>query len=72
MNVIMLPTSVGGALRQVIRDGCPLWQLRCPGCGTWADIDDDQLHGRVTVDHTNQEGCWYHETHDFAALAGMR
>lgn len=42
------------------------WQLQCPGCGQWAYIDDDQYHGRVSVDHTN-EGCTYHETHDFSA-----
>jgi len=68
--MIPLPESVGGALREIVRDGSPIWQLRCPMCEQWADIDDDQLHGRVSVDHTN-EGCSYHETHDFAALAGL-
>lgn len=44
------------------------WELKCPGCGTWGLLDEDQLHGRVSVDHAAQ-GCpgGYHETHDFAA-----
>jgi hypothetical protein len=61
-------------LRTVIRDGEPQWQLRCPGCGSWGDIDDDQLHGRVSVEHTVgtddrgnycSTGCGYHETVDW-------
>lgn len=52
-------------LRITKRDDQPVWQLKCPGCDTWADIDEDQLHGRVSVDHTDT-GCSYHETHDFA------
>lgn len=44
------------------------WILRCPGCGIEGRLDDDQIHGRVSVDHAAQ-GCpgGYHETHDFAA-----
>lgn len=41
------------------------WKLRCPGCQSWAFIDDDQLHGRVSVDCPN---CTFHETHDFWLL----
>jgi hypothetical protein len=31
-------------------------------------MDDDQAHGRISVDHASM-GCpgGYHETHDFAA-----
>lgn len=43
------------------------WLFECP-CGQWAYLDDDQWHGRVSVDHAS-EGCpkGYHETHDYAA-----
>lgn len=51
------------------------WLFECPGCGTWAYLDDDQWNGRVSVDHASM-GCagGYHETHDYAAelLAKMR
>lgn len=43
-----------------------VWFLTCPGCGKESRLDDDMLHGRVSVDHTS-EGCSYHETHDFMA-----
>ena len=74
--------SMKGQLRTVIRDGQPQWQLCCPGCGVWADLDDDQLHGRVSVDHSagsddqglaSDAGCGYHESRDWfteAALGG--
>lgn len=55
-----------GEVRQVKRDGVLVWQLRCPGCGSWGDLDDDMANGRVSVDHT-PDGCTYHETHDFVA-----
>lgn len=56
-------------LRTITRDGEDVRQLRCPGCGEWADLDDDQYHGRVSVWHAEDEGgCGYHETHDFASM----
>jgi hypothetical protein len=61
------------AIRCRRRDGVAVWQLCCPGCGTWADIDDDQFNGRVSVDHSlplegdDAGGCGYHEVRDFAA-----
>lgn len=57
-----------GRIRQVNRDGELTWLLKCPGCGEWGALDDDQFHGRVSVDHA-ADGCVgaYHETHDFAA-----
>jgi len=64
-GLVALPS--GGALRSVRRDDVIQWVLRCPACGAWADIDDDQFHGRVSVDHTDT-GCRYHETHDFAVF----
>lgn len=56
-----------GRLRRVSRDDDTRWLLECPGCGEWGGLDDDQLHGRVSVDHASM-GCigGYHETHDFA------
>lgn len=54
------------------------WELRCPGCGAWGRIDDDQLHGRVSVDHSGDdapvtvyapEGCTFHETRDWFTTA---
>lgn len=41
------------------------WLFQCPGCGNWAYLDEDQIDGKVSVDHTNT-GCSYHETHDYA------
>ena len=62
---------IRGALARynaVTRDGVVGWLWECPGCGTWGNLDDDQWHGRVSVDHA-ADGCpgGYHETHDFAA-----
>jgi hypothetical protein len=51
----------------VTRDGAPVLQLRCPGCEVWGDIDADQAHGRVSVDHSDE--CGYHETKDWWAEA---
>lgn len=55
-------------LRGRTRDGQPIVQLKCPRCGEWADLDDDQLHGRVSTHHDDPD-CGYHETVDFASLA---
>lgn len=57
-------------LRNVTRDGELTWLLCCPGCGEWGEVDDDQFHGRVSIDHTGQgprHDCGFHETHDIAA-----
>lgn len=78
-----LPQLSGAAVKTVIQyEGEPpndrrttVWKLRCPVCGVWGEIDDDQLHGRVSIDHTDfvrlksddpPEGfrCTFHETHD--------
>lgn len=61
-------TTPHGRLRKVTRDGELAWLLECPGCGQWGGLDDDQLHGRISVDHAAM-GCpgGYHETHDFAS-----
>jgi hypothetical protein len=56
----------GAALRRVSRDGETVWKFRCPACHQWGDIDDDQLHGLVSIDHTGT-GCTFHETHILSA-----
>jgi hypothetical protein len=57
-----------GVIRRAVRDGQRVFLLECPGCGQLGELDDDQWHGQVSVDHTT-DGCpgGYHETHDFAA-----
>lgn len=37
------------------------WQFKCPGCGQWAYMDNDQWHGRVST----MCDCGYHETHSY-------
>lgn len=41
------------------------WKLKCPECGVWMYLDDDQLYGRVSTFHDIPE-CGYHETIDFS------
>lgn len=62
-----------GRFRAVSRDGETAWLFECPGCGTWATLDDDQWIGRVSVDHA-ADGCTggYHETHNFQASLRAR
>jgi hypothetical protein len=60
-----------GRFRLVQTQADPLehaWLFECPGCGEWAYLDDDQWHGRVSVDHASM-GCagGYHETHNYQA-----
>lgn len=50
-------------LRYVLRDGEQVPKLRCPNCGKWGTLDDDQLHGRVSILH---DSCGFHETLDFS------
>jgi len=54
--------------RAVLRDGSQEWLWKCPGCGEWGSLDNDQWLGNVSVDHAS-DGCvgLYHETHNFAA-----
>lgn len=46
-------------LRVVIRDDQPTVLGCCPGCGEWAELDADQLHGIVSTHHDAPE-CGYH------------
>ena len=50
-------------------DSFPLF--RCPVCHESGFIDDDQFHGRVsiqcpTIDRCDEHGCTYHETKDWS------
>lgn len=65
-----------GRLRVVVRDGEPIWNLQCPQCGHWGDIDDDQALGEVSVDHSGGPenggcgcGCTFHETRNWVKTA---
>jgi predicted RNA-binding Zn-ribbon protein involved in translation (DUF1610 family) len=53
----------------VTGSGEQLWKFRCPDCGKWAYIDDDQLCGRVSIDHTG-EGCTFRQNLDLSGLTG--
>ena len=44
-------------------DGKPIIKFRCPGCGGWGSIDDDQYNGRVSIQCTE---CEFHETINLA------
>ncbi len=48
-------------VKEVMRDGSPIRKFKCPKCGKWADIDDDQFYGRISVWHDVPE-CGFHET----------
>jgi hypothetical protein len=70
-----------GRLRSIISDGEPIVQLQCPGCGVWGEVDDDQLRGRVSTEHSigpddthpnepsRSGGCGFHEARDWASTA---
>lgn len=49
-------------VKTVERDGQPLVQLQCPGCGVWGDLDDDQYVGKVSVICPE---CGHHETRNW-------
>lgn len=53
--------SNGFEIRRVILDEKKEVQLKCPGCGQWGFIDDDQFNGRVSIDCLD---CEFHETHN--------
>lgn len=51
--------------KTVLRDGRPIKKCQCPRCGSWADIDDDQFYGRVSMECPAM-GCDFHETVDLS------
>lgn len=46
-------------------------KAQCPCCGQWADIDEDQFHGRVSM-LCATAGCSFHETHDLSGTEPVR
>ena len=50
--------------KKSILDEKEITKLKCPGCGQWGSIDDDQYHGRISI----WCECGFHETLDIAYL----
>ena len=63
----IITTDVGRFRR--VTDGKRKWFLWECRCGEWCNLSEDQMAGRISVDHASQ-GCKakYHETHPFGAL----
>jgi len=45
-------------LKKVIRDGKEVLKLKCPDCKIWAELDDDQYNGKVSI----LCDCGFHKT----------
>lgn len=45
-------------IRKVTLDGQDTHKLKCPKCGVWGYVDDDQLEGKVSI----LCDCGFHET----------
>lgn len=45
--------------KRVILDGVPTYKFRCPDCGTWGFVDDEQAQGLVS---SVCPVCGFHET----------
>ena len=69
-GLLPVPGLEPSRLRRVTRDGKTAWQFRCPTCHQWGGISDAQLHGKVSIDHTDA-GCTFHQTCDLYAMAGL-
>ena len=66
---IPVPANPAAGLRSAGErgDGSAVWWFRCPDCGTWAEIDDDQLNGRAAIACTAAR-CAFREAWDLSAL----
>lgn len=76
-----IPAPPEGRIKREIADGVATWSLQCPECWCWGDIDDDQLHDRISTDHSNlglrgrpgsaAEGrdCTFHQTRCWLSTA---
>lgn len=53
-------------IRQVNLDNQKTYKLRCPKCGVWGFLDDDQFNGRISI----LCDCGFHETIDFKTVLG--
>jgi len=45
---------------EVISDGKLQISFKCPDCGEWGYIDEDQFNGKVSIFHENC--CKFHQT----------
>lgn len=45
-----------------------VWAFEVPGCGKTERLNEEQFHGRLSVNHTAVCSCGYHETHDFSQV----
>jgi len=45
---------------QYTMDWKPAIKFKCPACGEWGTIDDDQFNGRISILH--EPGCGWHQT----------
>ena len=61
----MSHTFTENDLRVGTLDGRIIVRLRCPGCGVWGLVDEDQLSGRVSLACPN---CSFHETHNLVKI----
>lgn len=59
------PGDVNYEMKRTVLDGNKEWKMKCPGCEAWGFIDDDQYHGRVSIDCLE---CDYHETVNLAVV----
>jgi len=55
-------------IKKIKLDGKPAIKFKCPKCGEWAYIDDDQFNGRVSILH---EECGFHETINLKELTNQ-
>lgn len=60
-----------GVIRRGVRNGLEVHLLECPGCGHWQTLDDDQWHGRATVDHRAKGCAGYQAIRNFAAVVAV-
>jgi len=49
-------------VKDVTLDGEPRKKFKCPGCGIWGFIDDEQYRGKVSI----QCECGFHKTIDLS------
>ena len=66
-----LPERISPQVRLVDPDDPDApWSFRCPVCGVWRRIDQEQYEGTVSIDHTyyatpdEPTGCTFHENID--------
>ena len=46
------------------------WKLKCPKCGEWCYLDDDQFNGKISIYH-DVDNCGFHKTINFNLETGL-